>query len=48
MVEKGLISRAIGDSLALCPPLIINESQLDVLFDTFEASLDVLKKQLDA
>ncbi len=48
MVEKGLISRAIGDSLAFCPPMIITETQVDTIFDTVEASLDVLQKQLSA
>ncbi len=48
MVEKGLISRAIGDSMALCPPMIVNEQQVDAIFDTFEASLDVFQKQLTA
>ncbi|MBW6424066.1 aspartate aminotransferase family protein [Rhizobium sp. XQZ8] len=46
MTEKGLISRAIGDSMALCPPMIITEAQVDTIFDTFEASLDEFQKQL--
>lgn len=46
MTEKGLISRAIGDSMALCPPMIITEAQVDAIFDTFEASLDEFQKQL--
>ena len=46
MTEKGLISRAIGDSMALCPPMIITEAQVDTIFDTFEASLDAFQKQL--
>lgn len=48
MLEKGLISRAIGDSLALCPPMIIDEAQVDTVFDTFEASLEAFDKQLSA
>ena len=48
MVEKGLISRAIGDSMALCPPMIVNEQQVDAILDIFEASLDVFQKQLTA
>ena len=48
MAEKGLISRAIGDSLALCPPMIITEAQVDTIFDTFEASLDEFSRQLGA
>ncbi len=44
--EEGLIVRAMGDTVALCPPLIITTAELDVLFarldrafDRFEASL---------
>ncbi len=48
MIEKGLIARAIGDSLALCPPMIITEAQIDTIFDTFEASLEAFEKQLAA
>jgi 4-aminobutyrate--pyruvate transaminase len=48
MMEKGLISRAIGDSLALCPPMIITEAQVDTIFDTFEASLEAFEAQLAA
>ncbi|KGD87406.1 MULTISPECIES: aspartate aminotransferase family protein [Rhizobium/Agrobacterium group] len=48
MLEKGLISRAIGDSLALCPPMIISESQVDAVFDLFEDSLNAFQKQLSA
>jgi len=38
-VEEGLILRAIGDSLALCPPMIINETELNELFDRLERAL---------
>jgi Adenosylmethionine-8-amino-7-oxononanoate aminotransferase len=48
MTEKGLISRAIGDSLALCPPMIITEQQVDDIFDLFEASLEEFQRQLNA
>lgn len=48
LLEKGLITRAIGDSLALCPPMIITEAQLDTVFDTFEAGLNELAVQLKA
>lgn len=37
--EEGVISRAIGDTLALCPPLVITEGQIDELFDAFERAL---------
>ena len=38
--EEGLIIRAIGDVLAVCPPLIITESEINELFDRFESTLD--------
>ena len=37
--KNGLIVRAIGDTLAVCPPLIITEEQIDELFDKFSKSL---------
>ncbi len=38
-MEEGLIIRALGDSLALCPPMIISEAELNELFDRLERSL---------
>ena len=35
----GVISRAIGDTVALCPPMIITESETDELFDRLEKAL---------
>ena len=37
--EKGLLVRQTGDIIALSPPLIIEESQIDELFDIFTAVL---------
>jgi len=37
--EHGLIVRAIGDSVALCPPLIITEAQIGDLLDAFGRAL---------
>ncbi|MEZ5800979.1 MAG: aminotransferase class III-fold pyridoxal phosphate-dependent enzyme [Nitratireductor sp.] len=37
--EHGLILRAIGDSIAICPPMIITEAELDTLFDRLELGL---------
>ncbi len=42
--KHGLMVRAIGDVLALCPPLIITEAQIDSLFDRFSAALDDIEK----
>jgi 4-aminobutyrate--pyruvate transaminase len=36
----GAILRAIGDTIALCPPMIITEAQLNELFDLLEKALD--------
>ena len=38
--ERGLILRAIGDSIALCPPMIITSQELDELFDRLELGLN--------
>ena len=40
MKENGLISRAIGDSLALCPPLAITEAEIAEIFERYQKSLD--------
>lgn len=37
--EKGLLVRQTGDIIALSPPLIIQKSQIDELFDTFTSVL---------
>ncbi len=36
----GAISRALGDTLALCPPMVITAEELNLLFDRFEKALD--------
>jgi 4-aminobutyrate--pyruvate transaminase len=37
---EGLITRPLmGDRIALCPPLIISESEIDEMFDRFERGL---------
>jgi 4-aminobutyrate--pyruvate transaminase len=38
--ENGLIVRALGDSVALCPPLIITEDQVDEVFTKLTQALD--------
>ena len=39
--ENGLICRAVaGDSIALCPPLIMQEDELNEMFDRFEKALE--------
>ena len=48
MQEKGVISRAMGEAIAFCPPLIITEAQVDAMVDVLEASLDAAKAQIGA
>lgn len=38
--EHGLLTRAMGDALGLCPPLIITEDELGEVFDRMEKTLD--------
>jgi 4-aminobutyrate--pyruvate transaminase len=38
--DRGLLVRAIGDSVAFCPPLIITEGEIDELFRRWEPALD--------
>ncbi|MDX1432966.1 MAG: aspartate aminotransferase family protein [Gammaproteobacteria bacterium] len=45
--EEGLIVRGLsGDSVATCPPLIIDEREIDDLFDRFQRGLDTAAKEL--
>jgi 4-aminobutyrate--pyruvate transaminase len=38
--EHGLIVRAIGDAVAVCPPYIATEEQIEEIFDLFAKGLD--------
>ena len=38
--QEGLVLRNIGDTLAICPPLVITESEIDELFDSLTRALD--------
>jgi 4-aminobutyrate--pyruvate transaminase len=38
--ERGLIVRAIGDAVAVCPPFIVTDEQLEEIFDLFRRGLD--------
>ena len=40
VLEQGLITRPLRDTMALCPPLIITEAQIDELFDKLQRALD--------
>jgi 4-aminobutyrate--pyruvate transaminase len=38
--DEGLVVRAITDTLAVCPPLIISDDEIDELFDAMQRALD--------
>ena len=39
-MKNGLVMRAIGDIMVICPPLIISRAQIDELHDLIHATLD--------
>ncbi|WP_419913565.1 aminotransferase [Hoeflea sp.] len=38
--QRGAILRPLGDTIAMCPPMIIKEDELNALFDRLEGALD--------
>jgi 4-aminobutyrate--pyruvate transaminase len=40
LLNHGVILRAIGDTLAFCPPMIITEDEIEALFAPIETALD--------
>jgi len=46
--KHGLIVRAIGDTLAVCPPLIITEAQINEVMIRLKKTLDETAAQLNA
>lgn len=47
-LDHGLILRNLGDTIAICPPLIITSAELDVLFTRLRQALDALTERLPA
>ncbi len=45
MLDAGVILRAMGDTLALCPPLITTEADIDRILAAFPPVLDALAKE---
>ncbi len=45
--DEGLIIRSIGDTIAVCPPLIIVEDEIDELMGCLGKALDATKKWVD-
>lgn len=44
--EGGLIMRAVGDSMILCPPLVISEAEIDELVEKARTALDQTAKEI--
>ena len=44
--KNGLIVRPILDTIALCPPLIISEKEIDELTDKLKKSLQEAKDEI--
>ena len=40
LMDRGVICRAIGDTLGFCPPMTITEAEIDEMFAPVEAALD--------
>ncbi|HTX51227.1 MAG TPA: aspartate aminotransferase family protein [Caulobacteraceae bacterium] len=40
VIEEGVILRAIRDAVAICPPLIITDAEIEILFDALQRGLD--------
>src|SRR5690606_32725024 len=47
-MAHGVIVRSLRDAVAFCPPLIINEAEIDQLFDAVEKALDETADQTRA
>jgi len=45
LLERGLISRALGDTLVFAPPLVLQRSELDELVTKFKQGLDDLARE---
>jgi len=45
-LKNGLVVRAAGDTVAICPPLIINDGEIDQLFDRLALTLDHTQAEL--
>jgi 4-aminobutyrate--pyruvate transaminase len=48
-LQQGLIVRPLpGDTVGICPPLIITEDEIDTLFDRLRRALDAVQAELPA
>jgi 4-aminobutyrate--pyruvate transaminase len=45
---NGLIVRAIGDTIAICPPLVITDGEIGMLIDRLSRAIDQAASELAA
>ncbi|MBI3455994.1 MAG: aspartate aminotransferase family protein [Candidatus Rokubacteria bacterium] len=45
-LEKGVIVRALGDIIALCPPLVISEAEVDALAATIGEAIEETEREV--
>jgi putrescine aminotransferase len=46
--ETGVVMRAVGDTMFLCPPMVITDAEIDELFRLVRIALDKTAKELGA
>lgn len=44
--DHGLICRPLGQSVVLCPPFILSDTQMDEMFDKLDAALKLVFAEL--
>lgn len=44
--DRGLITRALGDTLVFAPPLVIDRGSIDTLVTTFKAAVDAVRADI--
>ncbi|HSM68278.1 MAG TPA: hypothetical protein VK830_01085 [Xanthomonadales bacterium] len=44
--DNGLVMRAVGDKMIVCPPLVIEPAQVDELVDKARRCLDLTARDL--
>ena len=47
-LENGLVNRPMGDTIGLCPPLILNAAEIDELLGLFARTLRQVEDRLGA
>jgi 4-aminobutyrate--pyruvate transaminase len=47
-LENGLIIRAMGDTIGVCPPVIIKPDEVDEMLDLFARTLKTVEAKLSA